>query len=503
MKRTLIFAGIVILSLLCLFGCGKEKKSDSSDTTMNSKDTKVTTEKVTTAYQPAINAGFNKATIPVTVNPDTRYQKILYMGASGCWVGKVQEYLSPMQLRTCMDLLYDKEKGIGMNSYRFNVGAGLPMSERGEELKTVPSLEKQDGSREYDLKRDAGSIAVLDMAIARGADHITLFVNSPPAYMTKSSFTSGNKTGTSNLKPEYYSAFAVYCADIVEVFQKKGYTIEYISPINEPSGDWGKSGNWQEGCHYEPDEVVKVDLLVAKELLKRGITDVKVSFPEGSQWNAVGYADALAKALAENPELKGYIDHFGCHSYNVDASGKATFYRLWRSLGLTDVPLHQTEFCSNVTGIDGALELARVIYEDFTILNCESWEFWVSMMTDEYSFIEVHNGSYEVSKRMWAMGNYSKFIIGSERIQASYGVTDVKVSAYRNDEKSQTYLVFVNTGRAPSNILLPAQYKGCHVEVFETSQRHDLDDLGRMDPSLGYSLSPHSVTTFVVTDAGK
>ncbi len=378
------------------------------------------------------------------------------------------------------------------------------MSNRGAELKTVPTLDKHDGARAYDLKLDADSIAVLDMAIERGAEHITLFINSPPAYMTKSGYTAGAGDGTSNLKPEFYNAFALYCVDIVETFLKKGYAIEYVSPINEPSGEWGKNGNnWQEGCHYEPDEVVKVDLLVAKQLLNRGITDVKVSFPETSQWNSAGYADALARALAADPELRGYIDHFGSHSYNVDAAGKALFYRLWKSLGLSGIPLHQTEYCSNVKGVDGALELARVIFEDFTILNCESWEFWVNMMTDEYSFIEVHQGTYEVSKRMWAMGNYSKFILGSQRIPASVSAQNVKVSAYRNDGKSQTYFVFVNEGNSASDVSLPELYAGCHVEVYETSQLHDLDDLGRMDPAIGYTLPPRSVTTFVVTDPGK
>ncbi|MBQ7384717.1 MAG: hypothetical protein IJV72_08020, partial [Clostridia bacterium] len=255
-----------------------------------------------------LNSGIEKNGNNLMINTANKYQTVKYMGASGCWVGNVSKYLTDAQLAECMDILYSKD-GIGLTSYRFNVGAGDPMSVRGEELKSTDCLQSPTNRSEYSLSYDASSVKVLDMAVDRGANEITLFINSPPAYMTYSGYTVGNTDGSCNLKPEYYDDFAAYAADVVELFLDNGYNVCYISPINEPHWTWGDPDRvWQEGCFYSIDQIFEIDLLVAKELERRGIEEVKVSFPETAAWTTWAYTNTIAEKLTEHPELVKYID---------------------------------------------------------------------------------------------------------------------------------------------------------------------------------------------------
>ena len=99
-------------------------------------------------------------------------------------------------------------------------------------------------------------------AAKRGAS-IELFANRPPARLTKSGYTSGEETGKSNLPPENEEQFAKYLVDITELFVKEGIPVTYLSPINEPQWDWKSR---QEGCHYEPEQVISLSRKVALEL---------------------------------------------------------------------------------------------------------------------------------------------------------------------------------------------------------------------------------------------
>lgn len=452
-----------------------------------------------TQTEPAMNDGVMKGSDNLFVNTDNKFQTIKYMGASGCWVGNVMKELAPTQLSKCMNMLYS-EDGIDLNSYRYNIGGGDPMSVRGAELKSTKLLETAPGSGKYSLANDKNAIDVLDMAVERGAEYITLFINSPPAYMTYSGYTAGNTDGSSNLRPEFYDAFVKYTVDIVELFLSEGYNVKYISPINEPSWTWGDPTRvWQEGCYYTIEEIFEIDIRVAEELRRREITDVKVSFPETAAWTTEHYTTTIVNRLKANPELVQYIDHFACHSYATSLEQKIAFKELWEKNGFGDIPLHQTEWCSEKTGIEGALELSRVIHEDFTVLECEAWEFWVSMMVDQYSLITANQKKYTVAPRMWAMGNYSKFITGATRVEVdgSLLTSNILASAYVNEEKGELYLIVTNDTKRAFKMNL-AGYEGKNIEAWETSAKNSLERMGRVDSSFGYELPAESVTTFVI-----
>ena len=88
--------------------------------------------------------------------------------------------------------------------------------------------------------------------------------------MTLSGQASGGlEENVSNLPEENYDDFVDYLLTIADWFVSEGYPVTYISPINEPQWGWG--GEWvgQEGCHYEPDEAVKLLSMFAEEMIER------------------------------------------------------------------------------------------------------------------------------------------------------------------------------------------------------------------------------------------
>lgn len=167
------------------------------------------------------------------------------------------------------NLLYGSD-GLKMNIYRYNVGGGyendnLRMS---NPWRKVESFMEKDGS--YNWNNDRYGVAMMKAALDTGnIDTLVFFVNSPHFTHTVSGQTSGGFTEHfSNLDKNKYADFAKYLIDIAEHFIDNGYPVKYISPINEPQWKWGGDHVWQEGCHYEPQEVKDCFHALPKNLKK-------------------------------------------------------------------------------------------------------------------------------------------------------------------------------------------------------------------------------------------
>ncbi|MBN1935385.1 MAG: hypothetical protein JW934_12010 [Anaerolineae bacterium] len=85
-------------------------------------------------------------------------------------------------------LLFDREQGIGLSIYRYNMGSGS-----GEEIRDpwrrAETFEVEPGV--YDWSRDRNALWVMKAARQAGADTFVAFANSPPARMTRSGLVSG------------------------------------------------------------------------------------------------------------------------------------------------------------------------------------------------------------------------------------------------------------------------------------------------------------------------
>lgn len=215
---------------------------------------------------------FDPATmVRIEIKAEQSFQTMEGFGASGAWWA--QDVGGWKELDSVLDYLFDREKGIGLSVYRYNIGAG-PKHKVEDPWRRTETFETAPGK--YNWIRDANAVKAMKGAVKRGVDTVILFANSPPGRMTKNGYTSGDFDGMPNFREGMEEEFARYLVDIAEHFIADGIPVQYISPINEPQWEW-KGG--QEGCRFTTDQIMKVSGALVRELKKRGTDSAKASPP--------------------------------------------------------------------------------------------------------------------------------------------------------------------------------------------------------------------------------
>lgn len=260
------------------------------------------------------------------INTDITYQTIESFGTSGCWWSQYvggwdKEYgNSGRSVREKIALLlFDKDYGIGLTNYRYNLGAGSADSGKGN----IQDPHRRASSFEiapftYDWNKDANAVWFLKKAVQLGVEEVVLFCNSPLERLTVNGLAHMTSNSKVNLLPENYDDFAKYVMDVAEHFIEEGLPVKFISPINEPQWDWLGG---QEGCHYEPAEAVGVYKAFLEELESRpSLNGVKLSGPESGEWK--GKAIAYTSAILNNQILGKHFTAIDNHSYWTNAEEK-------------------------------------------------------------------------------------------------------------------------------------------------------------------------------------
>jgi O-glycosyl hydrolase len=435
----------------------------------------------------------------LTLEPDVVYQTIAGFGTTGCWWAKDVGGWQQDKVGKVVDLLFDKKQGIGLTIYRFEVGGG-GINNSADPWRRAETFEAEPGKYEWD--RDANAVNVLRLAVHAGADSVMFFANTPPGRMTISGKTTGNDDGEPNLVPGMEGEFAKYLVDIALHFKSEGIPVKYISPINEPQWNW-KESNGQEGCYYEPDQIVKVAQALVQELNCRS-PELKPSLIDSGRWLDESYTVQLYKKLAEDPVVGPVMDHWAVHSYWSSDDDKRIAASLLLNTGVR-VPLWQTEWCQMESGrdlgMDAALVLAQTVHEDMTIPNCSAWISWLAVSCYDYKdgliYVDLDSKQVLDSKRLWALGNYSRFVLpGYKRIKLLGELEKLPVSAYISPDGQTAVLVVINAGSSEEKMRIAADGFASY-EAYETSNAYSLDPVAKGKTG-DYSFPAKSVTTLVL-----
>ncbi|MBQ7247497.1 MAG: glycoside hydrolase family 30 protein [Lachnospiraceae bacterium] len=461
------------------------------------------------------NQGTDKGSFVLTVDTSEHFQKVKDFGASGAWWAPYMGE-SPF-VDEALRLIFSDE-GAGLNGYRHNVGSSVKSdhSDAGTPTGGRSPLSPLTEEGTYDETRDPGSMAVLQKLKEMGTiDMWVMFMNSPPSTMTNNAMTNGDAWGEtlSNLRADCHEAYVNYVVDMVQLFNYLGYPFDYVSPINEPQWDW--TGTNQEGCHYSADEVLEIDTMVVEELNRRREQDptiiTRLSASESANWTDKSYVNYFFLKLLSNETLRTNIDHFAAHSYGASAAAKE---RMMNEIKGMSIPLAMKEteygpgFAYPDFSINTALDVARVIYEDLTIINVDSWTYWRAVgngnFTDSLAYGNRDGNLVIPAKRLWAMGQYARFIKGATRVAAYEGNMPAKIysSAYVNPDDDQIIVIVVNEGKEDKTFSIEGIKAGSTAQVWETSAIRDLGSRGTMTVDSGYTLPAQSITTFVFDGQG-
>jgi O-glycosyl hydrolase len=462
------------------------------------------------------------------VNQQQTLQTIDGFGASGAWWAQYVGTWEDQARSRIAELLFDRNEGIGMSIYRYNIGAGGPSAGIWDAWRTAETFEVSKGV--YDWSRDAGGVWFLKQAHSYGVENLLAFVNSPPARMTISGLVTGpdrqggNEAGAealiqdmlmtaltpntiwhspwSNLRPDMVEEFSAYMVDVVgHLRDDEDIPVKWISPINEPQWAWSSG---QEGCHYTPDECVEVVRSLIRAIDMANLP-VSVNGGESGSWFA---ADMYLNVLMADPDIAADFDTFSVHSYGpkITTAMKEPLVCLVKAR-YPRVKLWQTEWCEMAggrdTGMDSALTMADLMHEDLTLGNVASWQLWIAVSKYDFHdgiiYVDENTHAITQTKRLWAFGNFSRFVRpGFVRIPSISTISSLKASAYRSADSRSIVLVVINDGQNQQNMRLPNLAGYTSLEAYETSEIHNLDKvLGSSDVPSQYTFPARSITTLV------
>lgn len=447
----------------------------------------------------------------IIMNFDKKYQKYEGIGASGAWWAQIVGGWKNIdengeEVRNVISrILYSKEKGIGLDIYRYNIGGGSVHSGNGEYSDLARRTESfDDGDGKYDFSRDKNAVYMMKQAVKDGAEEVVLFVNSPIERLTKNNLAHLGKKQAfrTNLSKKNYPAFVKYCLDVTEHFVNEGIPVKYLSPINEPFWIW--TGG-QEGCHYSPRQAGKVMRAFAVEIKNRNtLKNVRLSGVENGdiRW----FNKSYTRELMRYSEVRERIDAVDLHSYCLHMpipffNNRIAFlkrYRKWMNKHYPGLPVKMSEWTHMVggknPGMSSALETAKVMYEDFTLLNVTSWQHWIACSHYDYHdgllYIDPEKKSYEYTKRLWVTGNFSKYIpLGATRFEVMSDDTDLNLLGFKDENK--TVVIIINPSSKSHTYLLNDD-----ALIAVTDKDSDLVESKHSEGEL-ITITPESVTTLV------
>lgn len=498
-----------------------------------------------------------------TIDTSTSYQTIEGFGASAAWWA---QYVGGWDnVDEIMELLYSKEKGAGLNIYRYNLGAGSKGDSYITDVdRSTEGFLQKDGS--YDWSQDANAQKALASAQKANSDlKVTLFSNSAPVWLTKNGKAYCSNGASSNLDSSNYDAFAQFVVKCSEHFIDEGYNVTEVSPINEPEWDWAADSNGyisQEGCHWVDTaarDFYNNAMIPAIKNSEKLNGKVGVDVWECAQLNHSKYFSGFLNNMfssyslypnyaSNNSNIRDYVDSLGTHSYWASTSDRqkvastlagnsisnnysavkkvrCTEYCQMTNDGNSGVyGLIQEEGTTNGLGIDYGLALADIMYQDLTILNAVEWDWWVAcgpgVYPDALVYVNKQNhNDVQTSKRLWVMGNYARFIEdGAKRVSVSTGssfgsnlttkVTHgsdknnyIEQSAYLNPDGTVVVVYINNSDTNEYTKFSSSDYKS--FETYVTDDSRDLEKYQSGNTNAAVAIPAKSVTTVVLTPNAK
>jgi len=303
----------------------------------------------------------------------------------------------------------------------------------------------------------------------------------------------------SNLKKACERDFVGYLLDVTGHFVERGVPVASVSPINEPQWIW--TGG-QEGCHYKPWNLRRVFGLLAQEMEKRpALRDVGITGPECGDLRF--FNKSYIRAMMEAPGLRRRLRSIDTHSYRVFKpwlfKNAAARYRRWADKNYPGVPLRVSEWThmkgERDYGMVSALEQARVMFQDLSVLDAVSWQHWIAVSEVDYCdgllYIDEEAQTFEFTKRYWAFGNFTKFVArGSVRVEVGCPSPSVAALAFLTPD-GKTAVILRNPGEEEQ------------VSLGQTGSAtlHITDDTRNLTPSAvdlsGFILPACSVCTLI------
>ncbi|MEV4069101.1 glycoside hydrolase [Nonomuraea fuscirosea] len=373
----------------------------------------------------------------ITVNERVRHQEIDGFGISQAFRrNELLAALSPAQQREVLDLWFDRRKGAGLSILRLGIGS----SPAGSPYDHMVSIQPEnpggpDAPPKYVWDGDDNSqVWVAKEAKRYGVERFFADAWSAPGYMKD----NGDDKNGGTLLPEWQRAYANYLVAYTKFYRREGIKITDLGFTNEP--DWTATYASMRFTPEQAADFVKVLGPIAK--------DVKLACCDSFGWTE---AKAYTAAIEADPEARRWVKTHTGHTYASPVDGplpttRKTWMSEWNPNGDT-----WNENWDDGSGYDG-LTIAQAVHDALTLGQVSAYVYWLGGSRGATrALLQLDDAAkqYHVSKRLWALAGYSRFIRpGAVRLEASAADPAVKVSAFKNRDGSRV-VVALNTGTAP------------------------------------------------------
>jgi glucuronoarabinoxylan endo-1,4-beta-xylanase len=227
---------------------------------------------------------------------------------------------------------------------------------------------------------------------------------------------------------------------------------------------------------------------------------VKVIGPETQ--NACGfktYYSAIQSDAAAWSAVNILASHeYGCGTLPSEPAIAAANKEYWE----TEVDTGTASGDSPGDGIASALLTVTTMHNDLTKANLNAWHYWWLYCSNNSGCL-YDTGTKVWTKRLWAMGNFSRFVRPGWKRVATSGTapSSVLVSAYINPANNALSIVAINNNTSSKSVSFYISGNApCSLTPYETSSSKSLGQGAAVTVAqsrVTVTLDAQSVTTFV------
>ena len=321
-------------------------------------------------------------------------------------------------------------------------------------------------------------------AAARGAKVWATPWSAPAAMKDNGSVTNGG-----HLLPNRYADWADSLLSFRQLLkQKSGVDLYALSAQNEPDLSAG-----YESMLFSNSEMVNFVKVLGPKLAAVSPRP-KLIVGNYSNWDNLS---PLVAALESDATAMSYVDFYGSNQYYGTPDPETGARPVWE--------MEWSTFDGFDPGVGNGLNMARKVHDALTIANVAAWHYWwCRLQLDGQDNQALFGPGDAPSKRLWMLGNWSKFVRpGFVRITTQGGPSGVYVSAFRDPVTKAFTVVAINSNSSAKT--LGINFVGASpgsVVPWRTSSTEDLSRLTTLSPSgsrLSVTLAASSVTSFTGT----
>lgn len=406
----------------------------------------------------------------ITIDSTKHYQSIDGFGISEAFgQAKLLHSLAPTLQRQVLDDLFNTSNGAGIDILRNIIPSTAnisiePISPRNAKIAPL-----------YVWNDDEGQVW-LSKLLEREYDIHQFYADawSAPGFMkTNGSETNGGQLcgspGTACRTGDWRQAYANYLTHYLQDYQGAGITIPYVGFTNEP--DLTVSYPSMQMSPQQTEDFVKI---LGPTLLHADLS-TSIVCCDTETWTAA--RDSYIPAIANDPVASSYVAVYSGHGYIHPPKSPLTLNGKKRSWETEWSTFHAWDNRWDHSATDSGFTWAQHIHTALTAGNVNAFFYWWGAADDakDQSLIRIHDNSIEVSKRLWAFANYSRFIRpGAIRIGATTSDPALQVTAFRNTDQSLV-IVALNTAAQAMTVPIALPKMGRHsVVAYVTDTTNDM-----------------------------